>query len=169
MVRFIALDQEYTFKWEFRKSHDGYDYGINGTSRYSRERTHYIMAKLKGDELIDWLQTYGLTPDKMFKETNPFGDHLYFGEHDEDKEIDNYTLNKTAEKWAEENPDIIEKNPWTVVAVTGTYVLISNGSKENTVELGSASIMNLEMNNSNTTNVKNNPNISVSTRASLIG
>ena len=29
-------------------------------------------------------------------------------------------------------------------------------------------IMNLEMNNSNTTNVKNNPNISVSARASLI-
>lgn len=127
------------------------------------------MTKLKGDELIDWLQTYGLTPDKMFKETNPFGDHCYFGENDESKEIDNYTLNKTAEKWAEENKEIIEKNPWTVVAVTGNYVLISNGSKENTVELGSASIMNLEMNNSNTTNVKNNPNISVSTRASLIG
>ena len=76
--------------------------------------------------------------------------------------------NKTAEKWAEENKEIIEKNPWTVVGMNGGYVLVSNGSKENTVELGSASVMNLEMNNSNTTNVKNNPNISVSARASLI-
>lgn len=167
MVRFIALDQEYTFKWEFSEDHDSYSYGYDNTRRCTNKRTHYIIAKLKGDELIDWLQTYGLTPDKMFKNTNPF-DHFYFGEYDEKKEIDNYTLNETAEKWAEENKEIVEKNPWTVVGMNGGYVLISNGSKENTVELGSASIMNLEMNNSNTTNVKNNPNISVSARASLV-
>ncbi len=167
MVRFIALEQEYIFKWEFSEDHDSYSYGYDSTRRCTNKRTHYIIAKLKGDELIDWLQTYGLTPDKMFKGTNPF-DHFYFHEHDKEQEIDNYALNKTAEKWAEENPDTIEKNPWTVVGMNGGYVLISNGSKENTVELGSASIMNLEMNNSNTTNVKNNPNISVSARASLI-
>lgn len=167
MVRFIALDQEYAFKWEFSEEHGSYDYGYNGTRHCTNKRTHYIIAKLKGDELIDWLQTYGLTPDKMFKTTNPF-DHFYFGEYDEEKEVDNYALNKTAEKWAEKNKEIIEKNPWTVVGMNGGYVLVSNGSKENTVELGSASVMNLEMNNSNTTNVKNNPNISVSARASLI-
>lgn len=103
----------------------------------------------------------------MFKNTNPF-DHFYFDEYDEEKEVDTYALNKTAEKWAEKNKEIIEKNPWTVVGMNGGYVLVSNGSKENTVELGSASVMSLEMNNSNTTNVKNNPNISVSARASLI-
>ncbi len=167
MVRFIALEQEYVFKWEFSENHDSYDYGYSHTTRCTNKRTHYIIAKLKGDELIDWLQTYGLTPDKMFKDSNPF-EHFYFGEHDGEKEIDNYVLNKTAEKWAEENDKIVKENPWTVVGMNGGYVLISNGSKENTVELGSASIMNLEMNNSNTTNVKNNPNISVSARASLI-
>lgn len=167
MVRFIALDQEYAFKWEFSEEHGSYDYGYNGTRHCTNKRTHYIIAKLKGDELIDWLQTYGLTPDKMFKNANSF-DHFYFGEYDEEKEVDNYALNKTAEKRAEKNKEIIEKNPWTVVGMNGGYVLVSNGSKENTVELGSASVMNLEMNNSNTTNVKNNPNISVSARASLI-
>lgn len=167
MVRFIALDQEYAFKWEFSEEHGSYEYGYSGTRHCTNKRTHYIIAKLKGDELIDWLQTYGLTPDKMFNNTNPF-DHFYFGEYEEEKEVDNYALNKTAEKWAEENKEIIEKNPWTVVGMNGGYVLVSNGSKENTVELGSASVMNLEMNNSNTTNVKNNPNISVSARASLI-
>ena len=50
----------------------------------------------------------------------------------------------------------------------GGYVLVSNGSKENTVELGSASVINLEMDNSNTTNVKNNSNISVQARASFV-
>lgn len=155
MVRFIALEQEYTFKWEFSEEHY-FSYGHN-------KRTNYIIAKLKGDELIDWLQTYGLTPDRMFKNTNPFV-HLYFDEHNKEKEIDNYTLNKTAEKWAEENKELIEKNPWTVVGMNGGYVLVSNGSKENTVELGSASVMNLEMNNSNTIE----PNISVHARASLI-
>jgi hypothetical protein len=167
MVRFIELTGEYVFKWEFKESHEGTDYGYNGTTHYTTKKTHYIIAKLKGDELIDWLQNYGLTPDQMFKETNPFS-HLWFGEHDETKTIDSYTLNKTAREWAENNKEIIEKNPWTVVGMNGGYVLISNGSKENTVELGSASIMNLEMNNSNTTNVKNNPNICVSARASLI-
>ncbi len=167
MVRFIALDQEYAFKWEFSEEHGSYEYGYSGTRHCTNKRTHYIIAKLKGDELIDWLQTYGLTPDKMFKNINPF-DHFYFGEYEEEKEVDNYALNKIAEKWAEENKEIIEKNPWTVVGMNGGYVLVSNGSKENTVELGSASVMNLEMNNSNTTNVKNNPNISVSARASLI-
>lgn len=167
MVRFIALDQEYTFKWEFSEDHDSYDYGYDSIKRCTNKRTHYIVAKLKGDELIDWLQTYGLTPDKMFKDSNPF-DHFYFGEHDKEQEINNYALNKTAEKWAEEHKDIIEKNPWTVVGMNGGYVLISNGSKENTVELGSASVMNLEMNNSNTNTIKNNPNVSVSARASLI-
>lgn len=168
MVRFIALDQEYAFKWEFSEEHGSYDYdGYNSTRHRTNKRTHYIIAKLKGDELIDWLQTYGLTPDKMFKNTNPF-DYFYFGEYDEEKEVDNYALNKTAEEWADENKEIIEKNTWTVVGMNGGYVLVSNGSEENTVELGSASIMNLEMNNSNTTNVKNNPNISVSARASLI-
>lgn len=153
MVRFIALDQEYTFRWEFSEEYFC-KYGHN-------KCTHYIIAKLKGDELIDWLQTYGLTPDRMFKNTNPF-EHLYF----EDKEIDNYTLNKTAEKWAEENKELVEKNPWTVVGMNGGYVLVSNGSKENTVELGSASVMNLEMNNSNTNTIK--PKFSVKARASLI-
>lgn len=167
MVRFIALDQEYAFKWEFSEEHGSYDYGYNGTRHCTNKRTHYIIAKLKGDELIDWLQTYGLTPDKMFKNTNPF-DYFYFGEYDEEKEVDNYALNKTAEKWAEKNKEIIEKNPWTVVGMNGGYVLVSNGSKENTVELGSASVMNLEMNNSNTNTIKNNPNISVQARASLI-
>ena len=167
MVRFIALDQEYTFKWEFSEDHSSYNYGYDSRTRCTNKRTHYIVAKLKGDELIDWLQTYGLTPDKMFKDSNPF-DHFYFGEYDENKEIDNYALNKTAEKWAEENKELIEKNPWTVVGMNGGYVLISNGSKENTVELGSASVMNLEMNNSNTNTIKNNPNVSVSARASLI-
>lgn len=161
MIRFIALDTEYTFKWEFEESHTNHRY----ESTY--KCTHYLVAKLKGEELIDWLQLYGLTPDKMFKETNPFKD-LWFGENDKEKDIDTYRLNKAAEKWAEQNRDIVEKNPWTVVGMNGGYVLISNGSKENTVELGSASIMNLEMNNSNTNTIRNNPNISVRAQASLI-
>lgn len=103
----------------------------------------------------------------MFKNTNPF-DHFYFDANDKEKEIDDYTLNKAAEKWAEENKELVEKNPWTVVGMNGGYVLVSNGSKENTVELGSASVMNLEMNNINTNSIKNNPNISVQAQASLV-
>ena len=166
MVRFIALDKEYVFKWEFSQSHDGYNYGFDSRSHYESKRTHYIETKLKGDELIDWLQTYGLTPDQMFKGENPFSG-LWFNEHDEKKEVDNYTLNKTAEKWLEDKSKFVIKE-WTVVGMNGGYVLLSDASKENTVELGSASIMNLEMNNSNSVNVKNNPNIEVSARASLI-
>lgn len=53
MVRFIALDQEYTFKWDFSEDHDSYSYGYNDTRRCTNKRTHYIIAKLKGGELID--------------------------------------------------------------------------------------------------------------------
>ena len=164
MIRFIELNGEFIFKWDFNKEYEN-TYGWE-REKYTSKRTHTLITKLKGNELIDWLQTYGLTPDKMFKGTNPFD--IWFNENDNRKEVDVFELNKAAEEWKEKNKELVEKNPWTVVGMNGGYVLISNGSKENTVELGSASIVNLDINNSNVNNIKNNPSIDIRAKASLI-
>lgn len=161
MIKFIELEGTFEFKWEY--SYTERDYGWSGSERHEYTYTHCIYAKLKGTELIDWLQTYGVTPDVMFKNQNPYG-----YKQDDGEVIPIYDLNKFAEEWATNHQDEIKKNPWTVVGMNGGYVLMSNGSKENTVELGSASVVNLEMNNSNTTSVRNNPNINVRAHASLI-
>jgi len=166
MIKFINLTDEYTFKWELQQEHDCTRYGYSGMEHTTNKRIHYIETKLKGTEFIEWLQIYGLTPNEMFNGTNPFS-KVYFGEYDELKTVDTYELYKAADEWKEKNKKVIENNPWTVVAMNGGFALLSNGSKDNTVELGSASITNLEMNNSNNTTVRNNPNISVKAQASL--
>lgn len=154
MIKFISLDGEFEFKWEYHfKETRGY------MEKYPYDSTGYIIAKLKGVELIDWLQTYGLTPAEMFNGKNIFG-----YDRNEERKIDLYNLRKVAEKWKKENQETIKKNPWTVVGMNGGYVLMSNGSKENTVELGSASIVN--MNNSNTVN--NDINVKATSRANLL-
>lgn len=76
----------------------------------------------------------------------------------------NEKATQKAEEWAENHKDIIAKNPWTVVGMNGGYVLLSDGSKENTVELGSAAApANININNSNTVrNVnKNDTNVAI--------
>lgn len=166
MIKFINLTDEYTFKWELQQEHDCTRFSYSGSEHYKNKVTHYIETKLKGTEFIEWLQIYGLMPNEMFKGTNPFR-KLYFGEYDELKSIDAYELYKAADEWKDTHKEVIEKNPWTVVAMNGGFALLSNGSKDNTVELGSASIMNLEMDNSNNTTIKNNPNINVRAQASL--
>lgn len=162
MIKFIELNSEFEFKWEY-KYEEHSRRGYNDEHSYTYNFTGYNSVKLKGVDLVEWLQIYGFTPDEMFKDTNihPYGNTT-------ETVIDRYDLYKAANEWKEKNEESIKNHPWTVIAMNGGYVLLSNGSKENTVELGSASVMNLEMNNSNTTNVKNNPNISVSARASLI-
>lgn len=153
MIKFIELTGEYTFKWGFLDTI---------IERYGQHKgTRYYVVKLKGTELIDWLQTYGLTPDVMFKGQDVF--NRWFDKEDT-RNVSTYDLNQKAEEWAESHQDVIAKNPWTVVGMNGGYVLLSDGSKENTVELGSASApANVNINNSNTVrNVnKNDTNVSI--------
>ena len=161
MIKFIELTGEYKFKWEF-SSVETRTIGRYNASSYRETVTRYYVVNLKGTELIDWLQTYGITPDVMFKDTDTFGS--WIGSDKDTKVISNYELNKKAEEWAESHQDIIAKNPWTVVGMNGGYVLLSDGSKENTVELGSASApANVNINNSNTVrNVnKNDTNVAI--------
>lgn len=162
MIKFIELNGEIEFKWEYKyEEHSRWGYNDEHSSTFTH--TGYNTVKLKGVELVEWLQVYGFTPDEMFKNKNihPYGNTTA-------TEIDSYDLYKAANEWKEKNEENIKQHPWTVIAMNGGYVLLSNGSKENTVELGSASIMNLEMNNSNTNTIKNNPNIAVHASASLI-
>lgn len=155
MIKFIELTGEYTFKWEFSKTETEYYGGRVRENNYNR----YYVVKLNGTELIDWLQTYGLTPNVMFKGQDTF--NRSFREQDT-RTIDNYDLNQKAEEWAESHQDIIAKNPWTVVGMNGGYVILSDGSKENTVELGSASApANVNINNSNTVQNKNDTRVSI--------
>ena len=161
MIKFIELTGEYKFKWEFSNV-ETRTIGRYNVSSYKETVTKYYVVNLKGTELIDWLQTYGITPDVMFKDTDTF--ESWIGSDKDTKVISNYDLNKKAEEWAESHQDIITKNPWTVVGMNGGYVLLSDGSKENTVELGSASApANVNINNSNTVrNVnKNDTNVAV--------
>lgn len=147
MIRFIELTKTYEYVWEYK-----YD----GWIRYNR-------TSLSGDNLIEWLQKYGIEPNEMFK-----GKDIYNGYSDKEvKMIDRYHLYKKAEEWAKNNQNIIDENPWTCVGMNGGYVLMSNGSKENTVELGSASApMNLNIDNSN--NVSNDVKVSAYSKSSLI-
>jgi len=162
MIKFIELNSEFEFKWEYKYEEQSH-YGFNTEHSYTYNYTGYNSVKLKGVDLVEWLQIYGFTPDEMFKGTNihPYGKTT-------EEFIDRYDLYKAANEWKEKNEENIKNHPWTVIAMNGGYVLLSNGSKENTVELGSASIMNLEMNNSNTNAIKNDPKISIQARASLI-
>ena len=160
MIKFIELTGEYTFKWEFSETKTE-RYGLYNDHVMENIYTRYYVVKLKGTELIDWLQTYGLTPDVMFKGQDTF--NRSFSEKNICT-INNYDLNQKAEEWAESHQDIIAKNPGTVVGMNGGYVLLSDGSKENTVELGSASApANVNINNSNTVrNVnKNDTNVAI--------
>ena len=160
MIKFIELTGEYNFKWEF-SGVETERYGYYGNQTYENKYTRYYVVKLNGTELIEWLQTYGLTPDEMFKGQDTF--NRWFKDTDTCM-INNYDLKQKAEEWAENHKDIIAKNPWTVVGMNGGYVLLSDGSKENTVELGSASApANVNINNSNTVrNVnKNDTNVAI--------
>lgn len=161
MIKFIELTGEYTFKWSFSGT-ETHRYGYYGNQTYESKYTRYYVVELKGTELIDWLQTYGLTPDVIFKGQDAF--NKTFDNDKDTYKISTYSLNQKAEEWAESHQDIIAKNPWTVVGMNGGYVLLSDGSKENTVELGSASApANVNINNSNTVrNVnKNDTNVAV--------
>lgn len=147
MIRFIELTKTYEYVWEYK--HDGW--------------TQYNRTSLSGDNLIEWLQKYGIEPNEMFKGKDIANDYS----NKEVKMIDRYHLYKETEKWAKGNQKIIDENPWTCVGMNGGYVLMSNGSKENTVELGSASAtMNLNVDNSN--NVSNDVKVSAYSRSSLI-
>lgn len=160
MIKFIELTGEYTFKWSFSVTETEH-YGYGGHQSFEHNYTRYYVVKLKGTELIDWLQTYGITPDVMFKGQDVF---KHWFDKSDTCNVSTYNLNQKAEEWAESHQDIIAKNPWTVVGMNGGYVLLSDGSKENTVELGSASApANINVNNSNTVhNVnKNDTNVAV--------
>lgn len=146
MIRFVNLNDNYEFKWAFENSR---------STAYRETYTYkdFQKCKLTGVQLIEWLQKYGYTPSEMFENKRIAG----FSEVIDDF----YNLEKEAEEWLKNN----EKNKtWTVVGMNMGFVLLSDGDKENTVELGSASVVNI--NNSNTNN--NDTNISVSARASLI-
>lgn len=147
MIRFIELIKTYNYKWSYEN--DGW--------------IHYNTTSLTGDKLIEWLQKFGIEPNKMFN-----GNDVSNKYSDKDiKNVDHYYLYQEAENWARDNQKIIDENPWTCVGMNGGYVLMSNGSKENTVELGSASApMNLNINNSN--NVSNDVKVSSYSRSSLI-
>lgn len=145
MIRFVNLNDSYEFKWTFENS---------GTTYSGRIYTYkdFQKCKLTGVQLIEWLQKYGYTPSEMF-ESKRLGLNEVID--------DFYNLEKEAEEWLKKN----DKNKtWTVVGMNMGFVLLSDGDKENTVELGSASVVNI--NNSNTNN--NDTSISVSARASLI-
>ena len=160
MIKFIELTGEYKSKWRF-SGVETERYGYYGNQTYENKYTRYYVVKLNGTELIEWLQTYGLTPDEMFKGQDTF--NRWFKDNDTCM-INNYDLKQKAEEWAESHQDIIAKNPWTGVGMNGGYVLLSDGSKENTVELGSASApANVNINNSNTVrNVnKNDTNVAI--------
>ena len=144
MIRFIDLNGTYEYRWEFIDKEPGFHNDYYNVTRYNT-------CSLTGCELIEWLQKYGYEPDKMFKDTKV----EYTGSHEATAEVDKYKLFKKAEEWAESNQETISKNPWTCIGMNGGYVLMSNGSKENTVELGSAAARsNININNSN--NVENN-------------
>lgn len=145
MIRFVNLNDSYEFKWSFENSR---------STAYREVYTYkdFQKCKLTGVQLIEWLQKYGYTPSEMF-ESKRLGLNEVID--------DFYNLEKEAEEWLKKN----DKNKtWTVVGMNMGFVLLSDGDKENTVELGSASVVNI--NNSNTNN--NDTNISVSARASLI-
>lgn len=148
MIRFIELTKTYNYKWSY--NHDGW--------------TYYNTTSLTGDKLIEWLQKFGIEPNEMFKDKD-IGYYIKFTNNA--KIIDSYTLYSKAEEWVKDNQKIIDENPWTCVGMNGGYVLMSNGSKENTVELGSASApMNLNIDNSN--KVSNDVKVSSYCRSSLI-
>lgn len=160
MIKFIELTGEYTFKWSFSGTETEH-YGYGGHQSFEHNYTRYYVVRLKGTELIDWLQTYGITPDVMFKGQDVFN---HWFDKSDTCNVSTYSLNQKAGEWAESHQDIIAKNPWTVVGMNGGYVLLSDGSKENTVELGSAAApANINVNNSNTVhNVnKNDTNVAV--------
>lgn len=104
----------------------------------------------------------------MFKDNSLVGALAY---DDETIPVDSYLLYKKADEWAKNNPEIISNTPWTCVGMNGGYILMSNGSKENTVELGSASNVNIvNTNNNNNDNSNHNSNYSTAyARSSLIG
>lgn len=145
MIRFVNLNDSYEFKWSFENSR---------STAYREAYTYkdFQKCKLTGVQLIEWLQKYGYTPSEMF-ESKRLGLNEVID--------DFYNLEKEAEEWLKKN----DKNKtWTVVGMNMGFVLLSDGDKENTVELGSASVVNI--NNSNTNN--NDTSISVSARTSLI-
>lgn len=148
MIKFIELTGTYEFKWEFEKKERSWHGNSYKTIKYNT-------CTLKGEQLIDWMQTYGTTPDKMF--ANQEISYVY--SDDTSKKVDYYDLRNKAEEWAKTNQETIDNNLWTCVGMNGGYVLLSNAGKENTVELGSASApTNVKIDNSN----KNENNISSS-------
>lgn len=147
MIKFINLNDNYEFKWTFENSRRT-TYGETYTYR------DFQRCKLTGVQLIEWLQKYGCTPSEIFENKR-----LGFNEVVDDF----YNLEKEADKWLENN----EKNKtWTVVGMNMGFVLLSDGDKENTVELGSASVVNI--NNSNTNNNDTHMKLNVSAKSSLL-
>lgn len=143
MIKFIELSGIYEFKWEFKKTE---------TSNFgsSWKTTKYNTCTLKGEQLIDWMQTYGITPDKMFADVEVGS----VGSDSRSRKVEYYDLKKKADEWAKENQETINNNPWTCVGMNGGYVLLSDGKKENLVELGSAPApANVNINNSNRNNI----------------
>lgn len=149
MIKFIELAGEYEFKWEFQEA--------------GRWGSGYNRCTLKGNELVDWLQQYGVTPNKMFKDCNLY---QYSMRDMKCAEIEKYDLFKRADRWAEDNEDIVNKNPWTCIGMNGGYAILSNNDKTQTIELGSAAApANINIDNHNNTNVS--PNIKVAAQSSV--
>ena len=158
MVKFVELTGEYTYKWEFPDTdwHEGIGWG----SDVNYKTTKYNTCSLTGAELIDWLQKYGLEPDKMFN-----GESITMVPHGKScAKVNKYDLYKEAENRADNTRVSLHKKPWVVVGMNGGYVILSDSGTENTVELGNASApANVNINNSNTVrNVnKNDTKVSI--------
>ena len=148
MVKFIELAGTYNYKWGFKN----YD-----------NCTRYNTCSLKGSELVEWLQKYGVEPNEMFK-----GKELrcVYDKRDYTVDVDKYDIYNKAEEWLSSHS---ASSSWTCVGMNGGYVIMSDADKSNVVELGSAPAKTeVNINNSSSSSSSCNPEISVHARASLL-